>query len=146
MLNVRGIGRRGQIKLAGAIAACLIAGAPAANAVFTRAADAGTMAVGTYTLAAPTGNVVVPLCTPNGASGKYRLTVTVASHGTVPKATHYVLTLRDAAGVAQSTTTLTPLGSGTSNNAVKGWGYTIDAQYRTASTTWSSTSTPITAC
>ena len=132
--------------LAGAIAASLIAGAPAANAVFTRTVNAGTMAVGTHTLAAPTGNAVVPQCTPNGQTGKYRLTVTVTGHGTVPKATHYVLTLRDAAGVAQSTTTLTPVGTDSTSNATKGWGYTIDAQYRTASTTWSSTSTPITAC
>ncbi|WP_354216493.1 hypothetical protein [Arthrobacter sp. UYCo732] len=114
--------------------------------MFSRTLNAGTTSVGTYTLAAPTGNIVVPSCTPIGASGKYRMNITVTGHGTVEKATDYVLTVWNAGGVTQSATTLTPVGSYSSNNAAKGWGYSIDAQYRTSSTAWSSTSVPITVC
>lgn len=142
------LGYRGQVLLAGLLTACLMAGAPAANAVFTRTLSAGTTAVGTYKLASPTGNVVTVTCTPSGSSGKFRLTITVVSHGLVAKANNYVLVVKDAAGLAASPVTLSPGGTYTASSPGNNWTYSIDAQYKVPGTSnaWSSTPNPVTAC
>lgn len=150
MRHLRGVGRGGQVLLAGVMAACLLAGAPAANAVFTRTVDAGTVSVGTYALPAPTGNTVpVAMCTQKGHSGKYTLDITVTSHGTVPKATGYVLRIWDGNGLLQDSKPLNPGYVYSTATAAKGWGYTIDAQYTVPTrqtNIWSSSATPVTLC
>lgn len=149
MQSFRRGGRRGQILLAGALAACLLAGAPAANAVFTRTLNAGTATMGTYKLASPTGNTVSVTCTPNGGgSGKFRLTITVTNHGTVAKANNYVLNVKDSAGLAAAPVTLSPGGTYTAPSPGAKWTYSIDAQYVVPGTsyTWSSTPNPVTVC
>jgi hypothetical protein len=145
---IQRLGRRGQVLLAGVLAACLIAGAPAANAVFTRTVSAGTTSVGTYKLASPTGNIVTVTCTPNGGSGKFRLTITVLSHGTVAKANNYVLVVKDSTGLAALPVTLSPGGTYTAPSPGNKWTYSVDAQYKVPGTSyfWSSTPNPITAC
>lgn len=149
MAFIRRLGRRGQLLLAGVLAACLMAGgAPAANAVFTRTLSAGTTSVGTYKLASPAGNVVTVTCNPNGNSGKFRLTLTVTSHGTVAKANNYVLVVKDSTGLAATPVTLNPGGSYTSPSAGNKWTYSIDAQYKVPGTSyaWSSDPNPVTVC
>lgn len=145
---IRHLGHRGQVLFAGALAACLMVGAPAANAVFSRSLSAGTMSIGSYKLASPTGNVVTVTCTPNGGSSKFRLTVTVVSHGTVAKANNYVLIVKDSTGLAASPVTLNPGGSYTAPSPGNKWTYSIDAQYNVAGTSysWSSTPNPVTVC
>lgn len=145
---IRRIGRRGQVLLVGVMMACLMVGAPAANAVFTRTLNAGTTSVGTYTLASPTGNAVTVTCTPNGGSGKFRLTITVVSHGVVAKANNYVLVVKDSTGLAASPVTLNPGGTYTAPSPGNKWTYSIDAQYKVPGTgyAWSSTPNPVTVC
>ena len=149
MQSFRRGGRRGQILLAGFLAACLLTGAPAANAVFTRTLNAGTTTMGTYKLASPTGNTVSVTCTPNGGgSGKFRLTITVTNHGTVAKANNYVLNVKDSAGLAASPVTLSPGGTYTAPSPGTKWTYSIDAQYIVPGTSyaWTSTPNPVTVC
>jgi hypothetical protein len=146
---IRRLGRWWQVLLAGVLAACLMAGAPAANAVFIRTLSAGTSTVGTYKLASPTGNVATFVCTPsgNGNSLKFRLTITVVSHGVVAKANSYVLVVKDSAGVAASPVTLNPGVIYTAPSPGNKWTYSIDAQYKVPGTSyaWSSDPNPITA-
>jgi hypothetical protein len=140
-------GRPGQILLAGAVAACLLAGAPAANALFSRTVNAGPMSVGTFKLASPTGNTVNVTCTPNGQSGKFRMTITVTNHGTVPRATSYVLNVKDSTGLAAAPVTLSPGGTYTAPSPGNKWTYSIDARYSANGTNfWSSDTNPVTAC
>lgn len=149
MQSFRRGGRRGQILLAGVLAACLLTGAPAANAVFSRTLNAGTTTMGTYKLASPTGNTVSVTCTPNGGgSGKFRLTITVTNHGTVAKANNYVLNVKDSAGLAASPVTLSPGGTYTAPSPGAKWTYSIDAQYIVPGTSyaWTSTPNPVTVC
>lgn len=144
---IRRLGRRAQLLLAGVLAACLMVGAPAANAVFTRTLSAGTASVGTHKLASPAGNVVTPVCTlnGNGNSGKFKLTLTVVTYGTVAKANNYVLVVKDSAGVAAAPVTLTPGLVYTAPSPGNRWTYSIDAQYKVPGTTntWSSDSNPV---
>jgi hypothetical protein len=146
--HVRRVGRRWQILLAGAIAACVLAAAPAANAVFTRTLNAGTTSVTTFKLAAPTGNAVTVTCTPNGQSGKFHLTLTVSSHGTVAKANKYVLNVKDSTGLAAPPVTLAPGGTYTAPSPGNKWTYSIDAEYLVPGTAyaWSSDPNPVTVC
>ncbi|MFB9654916.1 hypothetical protein [Pseudarthrobacter oxydans] len=148
MAFIRRRGRRGHLLLACSLAACLMAGAPAANAVFTRTLSAGATSVGTYKLASPPGNAVTVTCTPNGNSGKYRLTLTVTSHGTVAKANNYVLVVKDSTGLAASPVTLNPGGSYTAPSPGSKWTYSIDAQYKVPGTSnaWSSDPNPVSVC
>lgn len=146
---IRHIGRRGQIMLAGVLAVCLLTGAPAANAVFTRTLNAGTTTVGTYTLASPTGNDVRPLCTTNGnGSGKYKLTLTVVSYGPVAKANNYVMTVKDSTGLVIGTVQLSQTNTYTAPGAGSRWTYSIDAQYKVPGTSnvWTSAPNPVTVC
>lgn len=148
MALIRRLGRRGQVLLAGLVTVCLMVGAPAANAVFSRTLGAGNMSVGTYKLASPAGKVVTVTCTPNGGSGKFRLTITVASHGIVAKANNYVLVVKDSSGLAASPVTLSPGGIYTAPSPGNKWTYSIDAQYKVPGTSyaWSSTPNPVTIC
>lgn len=147
----RCVGRRGRITLIGGILACLLIGAPAAHAAFTSTIRAGNLAVGTHQLATPTGNTVIPLCIPNGSSGKSRVSVTVSGYGTVPKATHYVLTVSDETGV-RYTADLKPgvptVYAPTSGAPSTTWNYSISAQYRVPSTgvIWKSNTPAIRIC
>lgn len=145
---IRRLGRRGQVLLAGLVTACLMVGAPAANAVFTRTLNAGTTSIGSYKLASPAGNTVTVTCTPNGASGKFRLTITVTNHGVVAKANNYVLVVKDSTGLAASPVTLNPGGIYTAPSPGNKWTYSIDAQYKVPGTSyaWSSTPNPVTVC
>lgn len=148
MVLIRRLGRRGQVLFAGLFMACLMAGAPAANAVFTRTLNAGTTSIGSYKLASPAGNTVTVTCTPNGASGKFRLTITVINHGVVAKANNYVLVVKDSTGLAASPVTLNPGGTYTAPSPGNKWTYSIDAQYKVPGTSyvWSSTPNPVTVC
>ena len=146
---IRRIGRRGQLLLAGVLAAFLMVGAPAANAVFTRTLNAGTTSIGTYKLSSPAGNEVTVTCTVNGGgSGKFRLTITVVNHGIVAKANNYVLVVKDSSGLAASPVTLTPGGSYTAPSPGSSWTYSIDAQYKVPGTSyvWSSAPNAVTVC
>ncbi|MEV4988429.1 hypothetical protein [Pseudarthrobacter sp. LMD1-1-1.1] len=148
MRIVKCLRHRGRVLIAGLLMASLMAGAPAANAVFTRTLNAGTTSVGTYKLASPTGNVVTVTCTPNGGSSKFRLTITVTSHGTVAKANNYVLIVKDFTGLAASPVPLNPGGSYTAPSPGNKWTYSVDAQYKVPGTSyaWSSTPNPVTVC
>ena len=148
MAFTRRLRHRGQILLTGVLAACLIANAAPANAVFTRTVNAGTTSVGTYRLASPTGNIVTFTCAPTGNSGKFRLTITVVSHGAVAKANNYVMVVKDSTGLAASPVTLNPGGSYTAPNSGNKWTYSIDAQYKVPGTgyAWSSDPNPVTVC
>ncbi len=134
--------------LTGAVAVCLLAGAPAANAVFSRTVNAGTMSVGAR-LAVPTGNAVTAFCTLNGSSGKYRVTIAVTGRGTVPRATGYILTVKDSTGAVRYTADLASgVAAWASTGApASGWSYTIDAQYKASPTsTWTSTAVAVPIC
>ena len=147
---IKRLGHWVQILLAGVLTACLMTGAPAANAVFTRTISAGTTPVGTYKLGSPSGNVVTVTCAANGNgnSGKYRLTITVTSHGVVAKANNYVLVVKDSTGLVSSPVTLNPGGSYTAPSPGSSWTYSIDAQYKVPGTSyaWSSAPNPVTVC
>lgn len=149
MSFIRRLRRGGRVLLAGVVTACLMSGAPAANALFTRTINAGTTSMGTYKLASPTGNVATYACTPsgNGNSGKFRLTITVVSHGVVAKANNYVLVVKDSTGLAASPVTLNPGAVYTAPSPGNKWTYSIDAQYKVPGTSyaWSSDPNPVTA-
>lgn len=131
--------RRGLMPAA-ALLACLMAGAPAAHAVFTSRASSA-MTASAHVLAAPAGNQVTTSCSPIGNSGKHRLAITVTSHGTVPRATNYVLRVKDPSGATRASIDLTPGGYFQDGAAGGGWWtYSIEAQYRVPGTTnaWTS--------
>ncbi|WP_461186763.1 hypothetical protein [Arthrobacter sp. Z4-13] len=139
--------QRERATLIGALLACLLVGGPAAHATFTAAATTA-MKASTLALAAPTGNSISANCSPIGQSGKSRLSITVNSHGTVPRATNYVLKLVDPSGAIQTIDLIAGKAiydSGPSTGVSQGiWKYSIEAQYRVPGTTnvWTSAAAP----
>ncbi|NSX37179.1 hypothetical protein HTS88_12295 [Pseudarthrobacter oxydans] len=126
---------------AAAALACLLIGAPAAHAVFTTSSTSA-MTASALVLAAPAGNTASTSCSPIGNSGKHRLSISVTSHGTVPRATNYVLRVKDPAGTTQAIVDLTPGGYFQAGAAAGGWWtYSIEAQYQVPGSTnvWTST-------
>ncbi|MFF1252662.1 hypothetical protein ACFVYC_09220 [Pseudarthrobacter sp. NPDC058329] len=124
---------------------CLIAGAPAAHAFFTSAATA-KLTAGTHILAAPADNIITATCLPLGNSGKHRLDIIVVSHGTVPKANAYALTITDPSNNKVTRDLTTTVRGYSSNSAASGtWEYAVEAQYQVPDTTnaWSSSSQPL---
>ena len=99
------------------------------------------MTASAHVLPAPAGNRVTTSCSPIGNSGKHRLAISVTSHGTVPRATHYVLRVKDPSGTVQASLDL-PLASPYQDNFASGgwWTYSIEAQYRVPGSTnvWTS--------
>lgn len=132
--------RRGLGPAGVGLLACLLAGGPAANATFTSSTTA-TMTASSHVMAAPAGNTVSTGCSPIGNSGKHRLSISVTSHGTEPRATNYVLKVTDPSGAVKATIDLTPGGTFQDSTANGGWWtYSIEAQYRVPGSTnvWTS--------
>jgi hypothetical protein len=161
--NRKSAPHRALIARAGILLCCLLVGGPAAQAAFTGSASAGALTAGAHKLAAPTRDTTAK-CDATGNSGKYRLEIDVFSHGTVPKASHYVLTVVEPNGTKRYTEDLTPAEEDKSKPAGEHkskpagtvqwsyelktagpgqWSYSIDAQYRVPGSTniWTSDST-----
>ena len=144
--------RTGRIAATAVALAAALAGAPGlAEAAFVATATTNISgqrtSATTLTLAAPTSNVVTPLCALQGGgnSGRYRLTLTVVSHGTVQQANGYALTVYDSGGIKLGSTDLSQSLSYTTTPGTS-WKYSVDALYKVPNTTnsWSSDSPKIT--
>jgi hypothetical protein len=129
----------------GTLVAGLILAGPAANATFASAVTA-TMTAGTHTMAGPTGDRVAASCEPIGNSGKYRLSISVTGHGTVPRATNYILRIEAPGNVITDIPLTNGAGDyepGASRGEAAGPGeyrYSVEAQYRVPDSTnvWTS--------
>ncbi|MCA4134725.1 hypothetical protein [Arthrobacter sp. M4] len=144
--------RTGRVAAAAVVLAAALAVAPGlAEAAFVATATTNVSgqrtSATTTTIASPTNNVVTPVCLPVGSSGKYSLTLTVVSHGTVQGATGYTLSVYNSTGkvatvdLSQSVVYTSPNGGG------NGWKYSVDAiQKFSATNTWSSNSPQVAVC
>ncbi|MEW1939969.1 hypothetical protein AB0299_02705 [Pseudarthrobacter sp. NPDC080037] len=110
----------------------LLVGVPAAHAAFTASTSSGFTA-GALRLATPSSSTTAS-CSQIGSSGKYRLSITVNSVGTVPRATAYVLVVTDPTGVIY---TINPATNGYSSQTAGAgtWTYFVQAQYQVSGTT-----------
>lgn len=111
-------------------AALMLVSAPGiARATFT-GTDTGSLTASTMSLPAPTGPVIVASC----PAGRI-LSITVADHGTVPRATSYDFVLTDPTGANVPTTGWTYTAA---HPALKGtWTYQIHGLYLAApGNTW----------
>ncbi|MBT8159626.1 MULTISPECIES: hypothetical protein [Arthrobacter] len=112
-----------------AAAAVLVSAPGIAQAMFT-GTDTASLAASTMSLAAPTGTAVVAAC----PAGRI-LSIVVADHGTVPRATSYDFVLTDPTGANVPTSGWTYTAA---HPALKGtWTYQIHGLYQAApGNTW----------
>ena len=103
------------------------------------------MTAGLHALPASPGNTVSTSCA--WKKGKLRIMISVANHGTVPRAADYFLNVTDPDCSVQRTVFLTPsrvYDVGTSNSAVLGnWTHSIEAQYGLPNSVWKSDPAPV---
>jgi hypothetical protein len=127
--------RRGRALSAGTLLACFLTGllgGPAAQAAFTGSVSAA-MPVSTLVLPAPAGNLVTATCYPLRQKNEHWLRIAVNRHGTVPRATGYVLKIYNPRGAVEAIIDLSPEGTYQGFSANAGWwSYSIEAQYRVA--------------
>lgn len=137
--------RSGRLAASAVVLAISLAAGPAiAEAAFvsttTTNVSGQRTSASTLTLAAPTNNVVTAVCAV-ASGGRYRLTLTVVSHGTVSSANGYALAIYNTSGSKVAGTDLSQSSSATTPPGTS-WKYSVDSLYKVPNTSnsWSSNS------